>query len=207
MAVACSAWAQRGRIVGRVEDPAGAVVGGAKVTLRGAMGDRTTQSGRTGEFVFEDLPDGKYPLLFILLDGFLPRVLRSIEVGNPAGVDLGSIKLHVRSLQDMDFPRRESVLAGDAKTGNLVGRIEGVVDGKQLSQASVALGCESGNGCWRASVNADGKFRLDGIPDGWYSLRVEAPGHYPIASMVEVVGGVETDYESIALDACVGRLR
>ena len=70
-----------GRILGRVADPTGALLGGVKVTaINQATGvGRDTQTSDSGDYVFPDLPVGTYTLSFELA-GFKKDVRKSISL-------------------------------------------------------------------------------------------------------------------------------
>ena len=70
-----------GRILGRVADPTGALMGGVKVTaINQATGvGRDTQTSDSGDYVFPDLPVGTYTLSFELA-GFKKDVRKSISL-------------------------------------------------------------------------------------------------------------------------------
>ena len=76
-----SAQGTGGRILGRVADPSGAVVGGVKVTaVNEATGvSRDTQSSGSGDYGFPDLPVGTYTLTFELT-GFKKDVRKGIAL-------------------------------------------------------------------------------------------------------------------------------
>ncbi|MFN0120150.1 MAG: carboxypeptidase regulatory-like domain-containing protein, partial [Blastocatellia bacterium] len=71
-----------GALVGRVEDPTGAVVGGAKVTaINNATGQqRDTTTDETGAFAFRDLQVGTYELR-VTQTGFKGHARSGINVG------------------------------------------------------------------------------------------------------------------------------
>jgi Carboxypeptidase regulatory-like domain len=70
-----------GRILGRLSDPSGAVLSGAKVTATNeATGvNHDASSNDTGDYVFPDLPVGTYTLTFDL-KGFKKAIRRSINL-------------------------------------------------------------------------------------------------------------------------------
>ncbi|MGB8731120.1 MAG: carboxypeptidase-like regulatory domain-containing protein, partial [Candidatus Sulfotelmatobacter sp.] len=76
-----SAQGTGGRILGRVADPTGAVLGGVKVTaVNVATGvTRDTQTNDSGDYVFPDLPVGTYVLNFELT-GFKKDVRKDISL-------------------------------------------------------------------------------------------------------------------------------
>jgi len=79
--VLLSAQGTGGRVLGRIEDPTGAVLSGVKVTATNeATGvARDATSNDSGDYVFPDLPVGTYSLSFDLT-GFKKAVRRSIAL-------------------------------------------------------------------------------------------------------------------------------
>ncbi len=76
-----SAQGTGGRILGRIADPTGAVLGGVRVTATNdATGvARSTQSGDSGDYGFPDLPVGTYTLTFALT-GFKKDIHKGIAL-------------------------------------------------------------------------------------------------------------------------------
>src|ERR1700693_2612000 len=70
-----------GRILGRVADPSGAVLSGAKVSaVNEATGvNRDTQSSTSGDYGFPDLPVGTYTLTFELT-GFKKDIRKGVAL-------------------------------------------------------------------------------------------------------------------------------
>ena len=70
-----------GRILGRLADPSGAVLSGAKITATNdATGvNRSTQTNDSGDYVFPDLPVGTYSLTFDLT-GFKKAVRHAVSL-------------------------------------------------------------------------------------------------------------------------------
>ncbi|MDP3000849.1 MAG: carboxypeptidase-like regulatory domain-containing protein, partial [Bryobacterales bacterium] len=93
-------WAQvtTATVYGSVQDPSGALIPGANVTLRnqGTGGTLTTTSGAAGEFAFSALPVGSYTLT-IVAQGFKTFVNKNIVlsasqvVRQPFTLELGQI--------------------------------------------------------------------------------------------------------------------
>ena len=76
-----SAQSTGGRILGRVADPTGAVLAGAKITATNeATGvSRNTETNGTGDYVFPEVPVGTYTLAFEL-NGFKTNVRKSVAL-------------------------------------------------------------------------------------------------------------------------------
>src|SRR5207302_620061 len=70
-----------GRILGRVADPSGAVLGGVKVTLvnKGTSVSRDTKTNENGDYYFIEVPVGIYRLEFDLT-GFKKNVRRGVSL-------------------------------------------------------------------------------------------------------------------------------
>src|SRR5579884_3144654 len=70
-----------GRLLGRITDPTGALLGGTKVTLTNeATGvTQTTQSNKTGDYQFVEVPVGRYSLQ-VDQQGFKTAVKKGIVV-------------------------------------------------------------------------------------------------------------------------------
>src|ERR1039458_34056 len=70
-AVTLSAQTFRGTILGTVTDPSGAVVAGAKVTVKnvGTGLERTTETSADGSYALSELPIGTYTVT-VVLTGF-----------------------------------------------------------------------------------------------------------------------------------------
>ncbi len=93
-AVSLSAQTFRGTILGTVTDPSGAVVGGAKVTVKnqGTGLERSTDTSADGSYALPELPIGTYTVT-IVLTGFQTSVTTgvTVDVAGERRVD-GSLK-------------------------------------------------------------------------------------------------------------------
>src|SRR5258708_32790827 len=80
-AAALSAQTFRGTILGTVTDPSGAVVSGAKVTVRntGTGLERTAQTRADGSYSIPELPIGTYSVT-VSQAGFQPSVTTDVTV-------------------------------------------------------------------------------------------------------------------------------
>src|SRR5690242_3359764 len=76
-----SAQGTSGRVVGRVSDPGGAVLGNVKVTLvnKGTSVSRDTRTNENGDYDFVEVPVGTYRLEFDL-SGFKKNVRRGVSL-------------------------------------------------------------------------------------------------------------------------------
>ena len=99
LSLTISAQTFRGTILGTVTDPAGALMPGAKVTVKNLNTglERSTVTDDAGNYTVAELPIGLYEVR-VEVSGFNPRVITNINVGvaselrvdanlNPAGVD------------------------------------------------------------------------------------------------------------------------
>ena len=79
--VSLSAQTFRGTILGTVTDPSGAVVSGAKVTVKnvGTGLERTTETSADGSYALPELPIGTYTVT-VTLTGFQTSVTTGVEV-------------------------------------------------------------------------------------------------------------------------------
>ena len=80
-AVSLSAQTFRGTILGTVTDPSGAVVAGAKVTVKnvGTGLERTTETSADGSYALPELPIGTYTVT-VTLTGFQTSVTTGVTV-------------------------------------------------------------------------------------------------------------------------------
>ncbi len=80
-AVSLSAQTFRGTILGTVTDPSGAVVAGAKVTVKneGTGLERTTETSGDGSYALPELQIGSYTVT-ITLNGFQTSVTKGVTV-------------------------------------------------------------------------------------------------------------------------------
>src|SRR2546428_153910 len=85
--------AVRGNLAGSVVDPSSALVQGAKVTLSGPMGERSTETDQEGRFLFQVLVPGSYSVK-VEKQGFKSSDVKGVEVvtGRTSNI---SVKLEV----------------------------------------------------------------------------------------------------------------
>jgi len=81
--------AVKGNLSGVAEDPSGAVVEGAKITIVGPIGSRTAQTGPDGRFLFQVLTPGVYSVK-VEKSGFKMVEIKSAEVvtGRTTSIDV-----------------------------------------------------------------------------------------------------------------------
>jgi len=85
--------AVRGNLAGSVVDPSSALVQGAKVTLSGPMGERSTETDQEGRFLFQVLVPGSYSVK-VEKQGFKSTDVKGVEVGTGRTSSI-SVKLEV----------------------------------------------------------------------------------------------------------------
>ncbi|MGC1372924.1 MAG: carboxypeptidase-like regulatory domain-containing protein, partial [Candidatus Sulfotelmatobacter sp.] len=89
-AISLSAQTFRGTILGTVTDPSGAVIAGAKVTVKntGTGLERTTETSADGSYALPELPIGTYTVT-VTLSGFETFVANgvTVDVGGQRRVD------------------------------------------------------------------------------------------------------------------------
>ena len=80
-AISLSAQTFRGTILGTVTDPSGAVIAGAKVTVKntGTGLERTTETSADGSYALPELPIGTYTVT-VTLSGFETFVANGVAV-------------------------------------------------------------------------------------------------------------------------------
>ena len=133
-----------GRILGRVADPSGAVLGNVKVTsTNDATGvSRDTTSSENGDYVFPDLPVGTYSLTFDL-SGFKKSVRHNISLDVNQVITL-NMTMQLGAAQETVDVTSEAPLGGHHQhaTGGGNGRTAGLEPAtefaRHLSVAAIA---------------------------------------------------------------------
>jgi len=118
-----------GRVLGRISDPTGAVLGGVKVT---ATNDATgvahdTTSNESGDYSFPDLPIATYSLTFDLT-GFKKAIRRSITLDLNQVITL-NMTMQLGATQETVDVTSEAPLVDTSST-----QLGAVMDSKQVSQ-------------------------------------------------------------------------
>jgi hypothetical protein len=118
-----------GRVLGRVTDPSGAVLGGVKVTLTNeATGvSRSTETSSGGDYVFVEVAPGSYRVEFAQA-GFKKNVQRNVTVEVNQGVTLNSI-LQIGGAQEVVEVTSEAPLVETTST-----QMGAVVNSRSVSQ-------------------------------------------------------------------------
>jgi outer membrane receptor protein involved in Fe transport len=117
-----------GRILGRVADPSGAVIGAVKVTaVNDATGvTRDSQTNASGDYVFPDLPVGSYTLTFEL-KGFKKDVHKGISLDVNQVITL-NMTMQLGATQEIVDVTSEAPLVDTTST-----QLGAVMDEKQVS--------------------------------------------------------------------------
>ncbi len=125
----CVAQTYQGRILGSVTDPTGAVVSGAKVTIRNAATgvQRTLTTNQTGEYVATDLDPGTYAVS-VQAAGFRTAEANSVvlQVSRDARVNL--------TLQPGSVDQTIEVNAGQTMVDTVDSTLNGVLENKAINE-------------------------------------------------------------------------
>ncbi|MBS1850654.1 MAG: TonB-dependent receptor [Acidobacteria bacterium] len=118
-----------GRVLGRVTDPSGAVLGGVKVTLTNeATGvSRSAETSSGGDYVFVEVAPGTYRAEFVQA-GFKKNVQKNVTVEVNQGVTLNSI-LQIGGAQEVVEVTSEAPLVETTST-----QMGAVVNSRAVSQ-------------------------------------------------------------------------
>jgi hypothetical protein len=135
LAAVCLQAQNLGRISGTVNDPAGAPVAGAAVSLSlpgSANAQYGTKTTDAGTYVFAGLRAGEYDLS-VEAPGFSKAILRNVRVGAGLETPVQEIKLEVASVSSVVEVQAESVVL---QTSNA--EITSVITSNQLSRLPTA---------------------------------------------------------------------
>ena len=180
-------------------DPAGAVMAGVSVQLRGPGPSLETRSNGVGDFTFRDLPAGAYAV-GLSAQGFYPKVVRVTLLAGEQK-ELGSIPLDVVPLGFIERDAILRLLMDDPQTSNLVVGVVG--DGDQPARGlRVVMRCTVDSGCETRTAGGDGSVRFDDLKVGRYRIVVSAPGFYDEAFDVALPAGVELEFRRLLLERC-----
>ena len=155
-------WAADGRIVGRLTDPQGAVVAGAKLRLTTKSGAPPLEavSDKDGRFVFATAPPGDY-VIRASAAGF-DDIKQTVHVGDGEGLRV-----------DLQFAHPAARV--ETVTPQLSGT---VVDTSGAVIAGATVQVRSANGTVQRTTQSDanGSFVISGLSAGNYQLVVSNPG-------------------------------
>ncbi|MBW0103166.1 collagen binding domain-containing protein [Pseudonocardia sp. KRD291] len=102
----------------------------------------------------------------------------------------GALAPHAAMVAVADRPVRHDVaLAGSSGVRGTVADTSGV----PLARAAVTLIDARGDVVATAAPDADGRYLLDGVPPGRYTLTVSAEGYQPVAGSIELDGVADRD--------------
>jgi carboxypeptidase family protein len=200
---------ETGGLKGLVVDEAGAAIASADIQLkhhRNPAVYRKVQAASDGSFQFNDVPAGNYDLV-IMSPGLISRVMLGIRVRSGAMVALSSMTLPngppTCSPGPSYLPKIENVRleSGDSQ---VVGSVIETKNGHPMSGASVVVvkgRTKVKNG--QVKTDSQGRFKLVGLPEGSYNLRVFAPGYSDfVVDRAPVKSGEETRIQRLEMRAC-----
>ncbi len=198
-----------GGLRGLVVDESGAAIGNADVQLKRSKSSAVymrVQTARDGTFQFNDVPAGTYDIM-IMRPGLVSLLRRGVRVRSGEMVALSSMTLQngppscspgPSYLPKIENARLES---GDPQ---VVGSVIETTDGQALVAASVVV-TKGRTKVKNAAVKTDsqGQFKLVGLPEGSYNLRVIAPGYADfVVDLVPVRPGEETRIQRLEMRRC-----
>jgi len=181
-----------GSLTGILQDPTGAVVAGAPVTLQSETNPERHFSGRSntlGKYEFPAVLPDRYSLV-VQVQGFKWSVQDSIVLAASEQKELQPIRLEV--LQGPSKPKDSPLEAFDVRLvfphgdhGDLAGRVvyrgaDTKDPGKvaPLAETQLTLLCDESRICGSTPTAADGTFRFHDLTPGLYGLRVQRGGFY-----------------------------
>ena len=172
-----------GTVVGRVLDPGGTPVPGARVNVAsGGAGSRSVATGAGGTFSLTGVPPGTH-------------TLRTMKAGFGAGERTG-----------VGIVADEETNVGDVsltEAGRVTGTVTDTDTGQRLAGANVAVdGLRPGD---PVLTDADGRFAMPDVPAGERQVAVSKPGHEPQQYMLTVTPGEDARLQAV-LEA-QGRIR
>lgn len=165
-----SAQTFRGGIAGTVEDPSGAAVPNAKITLVGQDTGltRETTSTEDGNYTFQDLPLGKYTVT-ITASGFATSKVENITT-RPGEVYSLSPKLAMASMaQTMDVNANALTLDTESSTNTAVVPDKAVanipLNGRDFTQLIKIVPGYNGAGSLNGTRTNQNNYQIDGADD------------------------------------------
>ena len=171
------AQSRTGEIAGKVTDIEGAIIPGARVTVKGRE-TRTTESDKSGEYAFKNLRRGSYTVRVELV-GF-ETTTASVSVSDKA-VRL-DVVLRVRELvQSFQLHRAAELVPAQSRQGEIVGKV--TFQGDVISGVSVAL---KGRDSRTTETDKNGEYVLKNLRRGTYVVRFELAGFEPTDVKVSV---------------------
>ncbi|MGC1228480.1 MAG: carboxypeptidase regulatory-like domain-containing protein, partial [Candidatus Sulfotelmatobacter sp.] len=150
-AISLSAQTFRGTILGTVTDPSGAVIAGAKVTVKntGTGLERTTETSADGSYALPELPIGTYTVT-VTLSGFETFVANgvTVDVGGQRRVDAalktGAVSTKVEvSADELPLVETTSDTVGGVLTSETVADLP--VNGRDSTKLNFLNPCVAGS--------------------------------------------------------------
>jgi outer membrane protein OmpA-like peptidoglycan-associated protein len=155
-----------GRLAGKVQDARSGLPLAAKVTLSGARSGSVKTDSKTGVFYMQKAPTGVI-IAEASRDGYIPEAM-------PLVITDGGFATYIFNLKPL------------VPYGTVAGRVTDVYSGKPLeAQVSfVAIGIAPAK-----SNNVTGFFRVDNVPAGLVTVKIEKDGYFPEERIAEVEDG------------------
>jgi outer membrane protein OmpA-like peptidoglycan-associated protein len=155
-----------GRLAGKVQDARSGLPLAAKVSLSGARGGSVKTDPRTGVFYMQKAPTGII-VAEASRDGYIPEAM-------PLVITDGGFATYIFNLKPL------------VPYGTVAGRVTDAYSGKPLeAQVSfVATGIAPAN-----SNSITGFFRVDNVPAGLVTVKIEKDGYFPEERIAEVEDG------------------
>ena len=194
---------------GLVVNEAGATIASADVQLkhhRSPAVHKKVQTARDGTFQFNDVPAGKYDVM-IMSPGFPSVLWRGVKVHPGEMLALSSTTL--RYVPDACSPGPSylpKIESARLESGNsqVVGSVIETNEAQALAGASVVVsGGRTKIKNEQVKTDSQGRFKLTGLPEGSYRLRVSAAGYSDfVADLVPVRPSEETRIQRLEMHKC-----
>lgn len=167
------------RITGIIDDPSSTPIAGATVELVSVDGVLRTESGANGSFAFDTIPPGAYEI-DIAAPGFAKEKLSSNVQENTA---LTPLLVRLRFADMETCGPHSSITYGPL--GSTHQRIAGMVremgGPRPVVNAKVMLRqIGDHRAAFRSQTNRTGRFTLEGVPPGYYELRIVRPAYQSV---------------------------
>jgi len=164
-----------GTVAGTVTSTAGQLLGGVTVTVAGnglEVATSTFTSGEVGGFRLGELPmPGTYTVTFEF-DGYARETLQ-VTVARDAPVATADVQLRPNL-------GRISGVVVDAATGDTIGAAVVVLSDGSLSRETTTAS---------APLEARGRFSLESVEPGAYTVTVSRPGYATVTVLTEATAG------------------
>ena len=167
------------QIAGIIDDPSTTPIAGATVALVSVDGVLRAESGANGSFAFDGIPPGAYEI-DIAAPGFAKEKLSSNVQENTA---LRPLLVRLR-LADMETcGPHSSITYGPLGSTHqcMAGMIREAGGPRPVVNAKVRVQ-QMGDrrATFRSQTDRAGRFTFEGVPPGYYELRIAKPGYRPV---------------------------